>query len=114
MPELSVLFKQLPFEILHIILTYNGTIKCRNGKYMNQLSRTDKRYDLLQYITKPVAFLNNDVFFCFTIHFTNDKHTLVITNLNKYYRVDNINYNFWATDPKFGTGYRNYKKYIRY
>ena len=35
------LFQQLPRDILHIILAYDGTIKYRKGEYVNQLSPWD-------------------------------------------------------------------------
>jgi len=37
----------LPQDIIHYILSYNGKIKYRNGKYMNQICKEDKRYKLL-------------------------------------------------------------------
>ena len=36
-----------PLEIVHRILEYDGRIKYRNGKYMNQISQDDYRYHLL-------------------------------------------------------------------
>ena len=38
----------LPLEIVHRILEYDGRIKYRNGKYMNQIAQYDDRYKMLQ------------------------------------------------------------------
>ena len=34
----------LPLELIHYILEYDGRIKYRNGKYMNQIAQYDDRY----------------------------------------------------------------------
>ena len=39
---------QFPLEIVHRILEYDGRIKYRNGKYMNQIAQDDDRYQMLQ------------------------------------------------------------------
>ena len=41
----------LPLEIVHRILEYDGRIKYRNGKFMNQICKDDHRYHLLRKIT---------------------------------------------------------------
>ena len=41
------IWKTLPDDIVNIILKYNGTIKYRNGLYINQLLDIDSRYNLL-------------------------------------------------------------------
>ena len=52
-----MIFNSLPQEIIHHILSYNDAIKHRNGKYMNQISKTDKRYELLLKIS-PIEYIN--------------------------------------------------------
>ena len=48
------LFDSLPRDMVHHILSYSDTIKCRNGKYMNQISKKDKRYEMLLKI-RPIT-----------------------------------------------------------
>ena len=38
----------LPLEIVHRILEYDGKIKYRHGKYMNQIAQDDVRYKMLK------------------------------------------------------------------
>jgi len=40
-------FNSLPEDIVYHILSYNDAIKYRNGKYMDQICKNDKRYKLL-------------------------------------------------------------------
>jgi len=49
--ELSLymsIMNRFPQEIVHHILEYDGRIKYRNGKYMNQIDPDDDRYKMLQ------------------------------------------------------------------
>lgn len=49
-------FSSLPFDIINQILKYNGSIKIRNGKYINQISSNDYRYNLLKKIVHPFIY----------------------------------------------------------
>jgi len=55
----------LPPEIIHRILEYDGRIKYRNGKYMDQIPRDDYRYALLE--TIPKLFPNYLHQFCYIL-----------------------------------------------
>ena len=50
-------FEKLPMELIDIILNYNGSIKRRNGVYINQIPRNDTRYELLKQL--PTDAVNN-------------------------------------------------------
>ena len=52
-----MLFSYLPTDIIHYILSYNETLKHRNGKYMGQISKSDKRYELLLKIPRKICHI---------------------------------------------------------
>jgi hypothetical protein len=74
-------FPYIPKELLHIILDYDGRIKFRKGKYMNQIQKKDDRYDIIRnIINKKLEILekiilidrrNND--FYFEVRFDSEK-----------------------------------------
>ena len=41
---------RFPLDVIHRILEYDGRIKYRNGKYMNQIPKDDDRYNILKSI----------------------------------------------------------------
>ena len=58
-----MIFRLLPHDIIHHILSYTDTIKYRNGKYMNQICKNDKRYKLLLKIP-PITkeYFNHNIY----------------------------------------------------
>ena len=56
---LVMLFSSLPTDIIHHILSYIGTLKHRNGKYMGQISTSDKRYELLLKIARIIVDISS-------------------------------------------------------
>jgi hypothetical protein len=50
---------QLPFEIVHYILEYDGRIKYRHGKYMNQIAQDDDRYKMLLTVPQIRSYPNH-------------------------------------------------------
>lgn len=40
-------FSEIPEELLHIILLYDGRIKYRKGNYVNIIHKNDERYNML-------------------------------------------------------------------
>ena len=69
------IWKELPREVVYIIMEFCGIVKYRNGKYMYQISTDDVRYNLLQQIpnkvidTDPLPLPNliiTNLIICFT------------------------------------------------
>ena len=51
--------KYLPNELIDLILEYNGNIKKRVGKYINQLNLQNKKYEILkESIRKKIIIIN--------------------------------------------------------
>ena len=46
------LIKKLPNELKDLIIQYDGSIKFRNGVYMNQIDKKDDRYQLLRSMSR--------------------------------------------------------------
>jgi hypothetical protein len=61
------MYHNLPIDIINMILLYDGTIKFRNGKYMNQIQKNDPIYDLLKKISKPYMISKKYIHNGFTI-----------------------------------------------
>ena len=51
---------EVPEELLHIILSYDGRIKYRNGKYVDIIHKHDERYNIITpIINKKIEILQN-------------------------------------------------------
>jgi len=48
------MYQNLPLEVLHKVLEYDGKIVHRRGKYIDRISSDDRRYRLLRKIPKPI------------------------------------------------------------
>jgi hypothetical protein len=70
-----MLFSSLPTDIIHHILSYNGTLKLRNGKYMNQIDQHDDRYKMLQTMPQIVPYL----------YYTQHGYLMISDTRNKIY-----------------------------
>lgn len=87
---MTTVFQRLPIEIVHRILTYDGTIlKERNGKYMKQISKTDKRYEVLNQIPIKHVIFNHHMGTYVYIRFTANNLAMTMT---EYSHVDMIIY----------------------
>lgn len=73
------LFSKLPYEIIKDIFVYCGLISYRNGVYINRISNTDYRYNILRTIPKKFSYYCLDIFVVEVIF---DK----IIN-NKFYKI---------------------------
>ena len=51
-----MIYSKLPLELIYHILLYTGIVKYRNGKYIDQIPRTDERYKLFDSIPKHRVF----------------------------------------------------------
>lgn len=74
-------FLSLPTEIIEYILSYNGTIKLRNGKLIGQITPTDERRELLRNIPKMLqkqpdlpSMPDGHMTFIFHLLFTHKDH----------------------------------------
>ena len=82
---LSEIWSILPQDIVHLILTYDGTMTYRNGKYMNKIPNPDENYPLIlerMRFQRYRRFYSNFSFVTMQIQGTNTEKEM----------------NYWATD----------------
>ena len=80
--------KNLPMDVISYILEYDGRFKYRNGVFMSQISKYDKRYTLL--LTIPNKY--------YTVSFTNDSFT---NNCFVFFKNKKFSISFLQNDPKY-------------
>lgn len=74
-------FNSLPKVIVHHILSYTSNFKLRNGKYMGQISKKDKRYKMLQKIPRVFDHICNNHFYILTV---NKKFIIIVWEFFKF------------------------------
>ena len=97
---MDVIFKTLNKDTIGLILSYDMTIKFRNGIYMNQIPKKDYRYQILMNIPKKqnlghlvtlVNFKKNGIVIftiCIEYSITRDIYfTLIKSNANSVTRI---------------------------
>jgi hypothetical protein len=72
---MDTVYHKIPVDLINAILLYDGSIKCRNGKYMNQIPKEDPRYDLITKIPTKKIFMNTASVYMIEVIFSN-KSTL--------------------------------------
>ena len=83
------IFQRLPIEIIHHILTYDGTIlRERNGKYMKQIVKSDKRYDILKTIPIKHVIFNHDMGTYVYIRFTANNLSMTMTEYSNHLNMN--------------------------
>ena len=89
------IFAGLPFEIIKIFMNYDGRLKYRNGKWMNQIDKNDKR--LLLYDTIPKPYLRKDEY---TLPGRHDGDFHIAITFTKKKRLKQLYiYNQWIEVP---------------
>ena len=109
---------RLPLEIVHRILEYDGRIKYRHGKYVNQISPGDDRYKMLKQMPQIQTWENLfnmymsiysfDKQCCFEKYesqwyWYSEKPHIIMYNTNEmgvsFYKKENICYKFTILRP---------------
>ena len=79
------IFIKLPLEIIILILDFDNKIKYRNGKFINQILKTDKRYELLKNIS-PIK--KNLLFNIYSLCYTRDLGKYIVyLHINKLNKI---------------------------
>ena len=95
------LFRQIPRDILHIILSYHGDIVYRHGRYMNRIPKNDLRFLLYRPMIHTVADTSSSYFVFYTStvyfekrmpyimdHLRNRGWTLFLAGVNEFHTND--------------------------
>ena len=84
------IWKQTPMEIFKEIMEWNGSMKCRNGRWMGQLLHDDVRYPLLRTIPikKHITYGQKEgtdkKYHDTIVHFSNPKYAIILSDIDSY------------------------------
>ena len=88
------MFNQLPHELIRLIMSYDDRFKYRNGQWMTQIPKNDKRYSLLQNIERDIIHeSDNSCIYvgenCFITIFWGYRTNEMYNNVEYYYGFNN-------------------------
>jgi len=72
-------FKNLPLDIVNIILSYDNVIRYRNGKYINQIEESDPRKQMITGVPK--------IYICDAFYWDVTAGVVLHINQTKYYSI---------------------------
>ena len=103
----------LPIEIVHRILEYDGRIKYRYGKYMNQITPDDYRYNILLTVPKIQSIIDGNYWFTkIGMYKVNNRIKMYAVKTVSEYSGENPKINIYNTNREWDCVYD--KQGIRY
>ena len=106
------IFQNLPKELINNILSYDGKIRYRNGKYINQIPPDDERYTVLSNMKIPQIKYINEQNFVSELEYHNTKFLLFVESLNNSLQVKYFFFRF-NTISADGSDGIVFQEYIR-
>lgn len=88
-----MIFSMLPLELRYYIIEYVGIMKLRNGKYMNQITKDDPRYIMLDTRPEPKICNTSNGGFWFSVIFSvKRQHKHICIHYNRAKRIITYQY----------------------
>ena len=76
-------FSKLPDVLIQIIINYTDIVVYRHGKYLNRISKDDKRYNIIKNRRLPIWFSQNRWMFMFRFYHNVDKRAFSMEHIYK-------------------------------